>query len=394
MQEIHGTAMHYPWGTTDAIPAILGIPADGRPYAEYWLGAHPSAPSRVEDVPLDELLEADPSLLGSAREAYDGRMPFMIKLLSARHALSLQAHPPAEQAEVGYRREEAAGISLDDPRRSYKDPSAKPELLVALSEFEVLIGFRKVQHTVALFESLGVLGPLESVIGPLSHRAGRAALEEVFLDVLSVSGDRRELINHLLVSAVAHAGDPGHVGRFARLIIELDEHFPADPGILAACLMNHLTLLPGQAVAVAPGTMHAYVRGTGVEVLANSDNVIRGGLTNKHIAEDELVGVVDFDELDPLVVDGVEESPGVWAYPSGCREFAVWRLESGLDHATPVPADGALRIALVTAGDAVMTSGATAMPLEHGQAVLLSASASGVTISGDAQVFVAAPGVR
>lgn len=394
MQEIHGTAMHYPWGTTDAIPAILGIPSDGRPYAEYWLGAHPSAPSLVDDVPLDELLDADPSLLGRARDAFGGRMPFMIKLLSARYALSLQAHPPAEQAEEGYRREVAAGIPLDDPKRSYKDPAAKPELLVALSEFDVLIGFRKVQHTIALFESLGVLEVLESVIGPLSHRAGRAALEEVFLDVLSVSGDRRELINHLLVAAVAHADDKGQVGRFARLIIELDEHFPADPGILAACLMNHLTLSAGQAVAVAPGTMHAYVHGTGVEVLANSDNVIRGGLTNKHIAEDELVGVVDFGEHDPVVQDGVEEAPGVWAYPSNFPEFAVWRLECGPGRTTPVPADGVLRIALVTAGDAVMTRGDTALFLEHGQAVLLPAAASDVTLTGDAQVFVAAPGVR
>lgn len=394
MQEIHGTAMHYPWGTTDAIPAILGIPADGRPYAEYWLGAHPSAPSRVDDVPLDELLDADPSMLGKAGEVFGGRMPFMIKLLSARHALSLQAHPPAELAEEGFLREDAAGIALDDPKRSYKDRAAKPEVLVALSEFDVLIGFRKVQHTVALFESLGVLKALEQVIGPLSHRSGRAAMEEVFLDVLSISGDRRELVNHLLVAAVAHADDHGDVGRFARLIIELDEHFPANPGILAACLMNHLTLRPGQSVAVPPGTMHAYVHGTGVEVLANSDNVIRGGLTNKHIAEDELVGVVDFGELDPVVHDGVEVSPGVWTYPSDCPEFAVWRLECRRDRATPVPAGSVLRIALVTSGEAAMSDGAATLALEHGQAVLLPPSASEVTIAGDAQVFVAAPGVH
>lgn len=394
MQEIHGTAMHYPWGTTDAIPAILGIPADGRPFAEYWLGAHPLAPSQLDSgVRLDALLASEPALLGRAADSFGPRLPFMMKLLSARHALSLQAHPSRERAVEGYEREEAAGIPLDDPLRSYPDASSKPEILVALSEFHLLVGFRNAQATADLFTALGVFEDAESVIGPLVFRRGTVATEEVFLDVLTLDGDRLEIVNRLLVGAVEHADDPGAVGDFARLIIELDAHFPADPGIMAACLMNHVVLAPGEAVFIPPGTMHADINGTGVEVLANSDNVIRGGLTTKHIAVEELVTVVDFGELTPDVLHGEEVAPGVWAYRPGCPEFAVWRIESTDARPADLPAHGSVRIALVTRGEAVLDDGGAPMRLEHGQAVFLPAGSPPVRLSGDAQVFVSAPGV-
>ncbi|HOA88316.1 MAG TPA: mannose-6-phosphate isomerase, class I [Propioniciclava tarda] len=394
MQEIHGTALHYPWGTTDAIPAILGIPADGRPYAEYWLGAHPSAPATADGVRLDELIASDPSLLGEAAGAFDFRMPFLIKLLSARHALSLQAHPPTEKAIEGYAREDAVGLALDDPLRCYKDQSGKPEILVALSEFALLMGFRNPQRTWDLFTELGVGDVVDPVIGPLVFRRGSAATEEVFLDVLSLVDDRAEILNRVLVAAVAHADAPGELGEFARLVIELDSHFPADPGIMAACLMNQVRLAPGQAVVIPPGTMHAHLFGTGVEVQASSDNVLRGGLTQKHIAVDELVRLVDFDELTPVIHDGVEDAPGVHRYDTGFAEFAVWRLESQPQRVASVPADGRLRIALVTRGRAKLSDGVRDLELEHGQAVLIPANNPTVSVTGDAQVFVGAPGVR
>lgn len=394
MHEIHGTAMHYPWGTSDAIPAILGIPADGRPFAEYWLGAHPLAPSQLDSgARLDALLASDPSLLGPAAESFGPRLPFMMKLLSARHALSLQAHPSREKAAEGFAREEAAGIPLNDPLRSYPDASGKPEILVALSEFHLLVGFRNAQATADLFDGLGVFEDAESVLGPLVFRRGTVATEEVFLDVLSLDGDRLEVVNRLLVRAVGHANDPGELGDFARLIIELDAAFPGNPGIMAACLMNHVVLAPGEAVFIPPGTMHADISGTGVEVLANSDNVIRGGLTNKHIAVEELVTVVDFGELTPEVLLGEEVAPGVWSYRPGCPEFAVWRIESSDGRTTTLPGHGSVRIALVTRGEALMHDGSAGLALEHGQAVFLPAGSPQVQISGDAQVFVSAPGV-
>ena len=171
--------MHYPWGTTDAIPALLGLPADGQPYAEYWLGAHPLGPASVGGEPLPGLISANPSVLGAATRARFGDgLPFLMKILSARHALSIQAHPSREQAEEGYAREQLAGVAMDAPERTYKDAWPKPEILIALDEFHTLFGFREPQATARLFVALGVAGQLSSVIGPLTARKGPAALAD------------------------------------------------------------------------------------------------------------------------------------------------------------------------------------------------------------------------
>ncbi len=395
MLEIHGTVMHYPWGTTDAIPEILGIPTDGRPHAEYWLGAHALAPSSVANRHLDALVAADPTVIGDTCVATFGhQLPFLMKLLSARHALSIQAHPNRTQAEDGYRRENAAGLAIDDPTRSYKDPWPKPEIIIALSEFRMLLGFRDPLETYALFEGLGVAELLAPIIGPLAHRHGSAGTEEVFLDVLCIGDDRAELVNQLLAAAVRQAGEPDGVGEFARLIVELDEHFPGSPGILAACMMNLVTLQPGQAAFIPTGTLHAHLCGTGVEVMANSDNVVRGGLTPKHIAVEELVSVVDFGVLTPQILPGQETSPGIWSYPTGSPEFEVWRIESSGDRDTALPAHGAVRIALVTQGVAQLSDADGGLEAEHGQAVFVPATNAPLTVRGDAEVFMVAPGVR
>lgn len=395
MLEIHGTVMHYPWGTTDAIPEILGIPTDGRPHAEYWLGAHALAPSSVENRYLDAMVAADPAVVGDlCVKTFGQQLPFLMKLLSAQHALSIQAHPNRMQAEDGYHREEEAGVALDDPTRTYKDPWPKPEILVALSEFRLLLGFRDPLETHALFSALGVGEVLAPVIGPLAHRRGSAGTEEVFLDVLCIDDGRVELVNQLLAAAVHHVEDPDEVGEFARLIVELDEHFPGNPGILAACMMNLVTLRPREAAFIPTGTLHAHLSGTGVEIMANSDNVVRGGLTPKNIAVEELVSVVDFGAISPQALPGVEESPGVWAYDTGSPEFEVWRIESSADRVTRLPAHEAVRIALVTEGVARLSDADGEFEAERGQAVFVPATNSPVTVVGDAEVFLVAPGVR
>lgn len=395
MQEIHGTVMHYPWGTPDMIPAILGVMGDGQPFAEYWLGGHPLAPSMMGGIPLNQAVLEDPSLLGDRyHQTYSGKLPYLVKLLSARHALSIQAHPSAEHAALGYAREMAAGIPLNDPHRVYKDESAKPELLIALTDFEMLMGFRKTHETVALFEGLGVMSELSSIVGPLETRRGEAGIAEVFLDVLSLADDRLDLVNVLLVAAVAHAHDQGPVGELARLVIELDEHFPGDPGILAACLLNRVVLKPGQAVFVPANTMHAHIHGTGVEVMANSDNVIRGGLTKKHIAVEDLVSVVDFSDMTPHVMEGDPAGVGVRAFKVPCPEFSVWRVDSVPVTSRRLPGHGSPRIALVTKGEAQIVDNMTRLDLEHGQAVFIPASNTPVDVVGDAEIFVVAPGAR
>lgn len=394
MQSLHGTVQHYAWGTTDAIPALLGVPADGRPVAEYWLGAHPLSPSTVEGGTLDALIHEHPELIGEpSRKTFGDQVPYLLKVLSARHALSLQVHPSRDQAREGYARENEAGIALDAPERTYRDDWPKPEILIALDEFHTLSGFRDPKRTAALFEQLGVADDLASVIGPLTERKGSAALAEVFLDVLSLHGERAKLSELVCAAAMRHKDADGELGEFARTVLELDEVFPADPGILAALLMNRVVLQPGEAIFVPAGHMHAHLRGTGIEVMANSDNVIRGGLTNKHVDVGELVKVVDFASGDPEITHPEQVADGVERYVTPCREFAVWRITGG-GTAVTLPGTGSARVLLVVSGDGELASGEQRLHLGKGGAAFLTATDDAATLTGDAVAFVAAPGLR
>lgn len=396
MQLLRGTFQHYAWGTTDAIPELLGEPADGRPFAEYWLGAHPLAPSVVGGKPLDALIAEHPEVIGKASQsAFGDRLPYLVKVLSARHALSLQAHPSREQAEDGFERENAAGLAPDSPERTYRDDWPKPELLVALEEFHGLAGFRDPLRTAALFGGLGVAEELASVIGPLTERKGSAALAEVFLDVLSLEGKRARLSELVCAAAMQKQHSPGELGEFARTVLELDEVFPTDPGILAALLMNRVTLRPGDALYVPAGQMHAYLRGTGVEVMANSDNVIRGGLTSKHVDVGELIKVVDFEPSVPKAIHPSSVRAGVQKYKTPCREFDVWRIapRAGLDPIR-LPGRRSARILLVVDGEVEVAVGSEQLGLSRGQAAFLPATDPVATISGDAVTFLTASGLR
>ena len=395
MQLLHGTVQHYAWGTTDAIPDLLGVPADGRPFAEYWLGAHPLSPSELGGVSLDAVVREHPEVIGQpSRNGFGDQLPYLMKVLSARHALSLQVHPSRDQAQEGFARENEAGLALDAPERTYRDNWPKPELLIALEEFHTLSGFRDPRRTAALFDGLGVAEELASVIGPLTERKGPAALAEVFLDVLSLDGERAKLSELVCAAAMRHKDDDDDLGDFARTVLELDEVFPTDPGILAALLMNRVVLQPGEAVFVPAGHMHAHLRGTGIEVMANSDNVIRGGLTPKHVDVSELIKVVDFSSGDPEVTRPERIADGVDRYPTPCPEFDVWRVSPSGDAAVSLPGAGSARILLVTAGSAELTAGGESLHLSRGESAFLAAADLTATLSGDALGFVAASGLR
>jgi mannose-6-phosphate isomerase len=395
MQSLRGTFQHYAWGTTDAIPEFLGLPADGRPVAEYWLGAHALAPSLVAGEPLDALVAEHPEVVGDAsRAAFGDQLPFLVKVLSARHALSLQVHPSRDQAREGYAKENIAGLATDAPERTYRDDWPKPEIMISLSGFESLAGFRDPRRTAALFGGLGVADELASVIGPLTERKGSAALAEVFLDILSLDGERAALSELVCAAAVKKKDEPGELGEFARTVLELDEVFPTDPGILAALLMNRVTLSAGEALYVPAGQMHAHLHGTGVEVMANSDNVIRGGLTSKHVDVGELVKVVDFEPSAPQAIHPIAVSEGVQKYPTPCEEFDVWRIapRAGLDPIR-LPGEGSARILLVIEGEAELTNGADQLRLHRGDAAFLPATDPTASISGDAVAFLTASGL-
>ncbi|MDU5026115.1 MAG: mannose-6-phosphate isomerase, class I, partial [Cutibacterium avidum] len=295
MKRLTGTVRTYSWGSYDAIPDILGREADGQPWAEYWLGAHETSPSTLDGAPLTEYLDAHPEELGErSRDAFGSRLPFLLKILSARRPLSLQAHPDARMARNGFVRENQAGVDVTDSQRTFVDDWPKPEILVAMSDFEGLCGFRDPHETRQLFDGLDIRIPVDPVLGSLTERSGPAALAETFLDCLAGDDLRRQIVTEVVSGAVNHVGEDTPLGKFARTAVELDEYFPGDPSILAALMLNRIHLRPGEALAVPPGLMHSYLSGTGIEIMADSNNVVRGGLTDKHIDVDSLIEIVDF----------------------------------------------------------------------------------------------------
>lgn len=392
MFSIGGVAQSYAWGSTDAIPAILGREPDGRPLAEFWYGAHPLGDSPVGDGTrtLSATVAADRSILGEATADYfDGRLPYLVKFLSAGSPLSLQAHPTRAQAELGYARESLQGIPVDAPDRSFRDDWPKPETIIALTPFEGLLGFRDPIRSAELFEGLGVDGAIASVIGPLRLRDATPALQEVFLDVLSL-GERRHLVDEVLAAAVRHLDEPGELGIFAKTAVELDEHFPGDPSILAALLLNRFSLEPGESVCLDPGVMHAYLRGTAIEVMGNSDNVLRGGLTRKHIDVDALLQVVRFEPEEVRILTSYG-ADGLYQYPTTAHEFEVWLIQPVGEFAVEVPRADAGRI-VVSAKGSFRLEGDTELDVPQGGAAFIPAGEQ-VHARGQGMLFAIAPGI-
>ncbi len=391
MERLSGTVRNYAWGSADTIPGLLGIEPDGTPQAEYWLGAYESASSTLADgTALSEHLAERPEELGEAcRRTFGDRLPFLLKILSAAEPLSLQAHPDCRDACDGFDREQAAGTAPED--RTFVDDWPRPETLVALSEVEALCGFRDPRQTRALLDGLRVRASLDEVFGPLTERAGSAGLAEVFLDCLSGDGQRRELVGEVVSAAVNHLDDPGGLGLFSRTAIELDEHHPGDPSILAALLLNRVHLSPGQGLRVPPGTMHTYLRGTGIELAANSNNTVRGGLTAKHIDVDSLVRIVDFGSGPAQVVEPIADGPIV-EYPTERPECRLWALHLRPGDARMLPATDHPRILLVLGGHLVGSSSAGTEETVRGQSLWIPAGEQ-VQVQGNCDGYLASCGL-
>jgi mannose-6-phosphate isomerase len=394
MRRLAGVVQPYAWGSTDFIPELLGEEPTGEPQAELWLGAHSSAPSTVDGTRLDELIREDPEgTVGSVSVSRFGPLlPYLMKVLSAAEPLSLQAHPSRAQAEAGFAAEEEAGVALDAPERTFRDDWPKPEMLCCLVETEILCGFRAPDETYALFERLGV-GSALTLVEPL-RGGGAEELEQVFRAILRLGDRATELVAAVEAGAAAlvAAGEgDDHVYPFVQTARDLGRRYPDDPGVLAALLMNRVTLRPYEGTFLAAGNLHAYLKGSGIEIMANSDNVLRGGLTSKHIDVDQLLEVLDFTPGFPGLVEVVEEPPGVFCYRTPAPEFALWRLEPR-SAALSVPKHAAGRVVLVTGGAAELTVGTEQLALARGQSAFLPAGED-VQLTGHATVFVAAPGV-
>ncbi|RKT57473.1 mannose-6-phosphate isomerase, class I [Saccharothrix australiensis] len=390
MELLHNAVRAYAWGSRTAIAELLGkeVPAP-HPEAELWMGAHPGDPSRVVrpdgSRSLLELLAEDPAGQLGARcaERWGGRLPFLLKVLAAEEPLSLQAHPSARQAALGFAAEEAAGVPVDSPVRNYKDPSAKPELICALTEFHALAGFRDPHRTVALLRSLEApdFAPYTELLAEQPDANGLRALFTTLITLPQTALDA--LLPQVLDACVLHVKERGEFDLECRTALELGEAYPGDAGVLAALLLNRLVLKPGEAIHLPAGNLHAYLHGTGVEILANSDNVLRCGLTPKHVDVPELMRVLDFTCGDMPVQTGVNTAPGLWTYPTPSPEFELSRLELPPGGEAVVDHDGP-QILLVTEGRAVLSDAAGgSLAVDRGRSVWLPASDPAVVITAD-----------
>ncbi|RZT58065.1 mannose-6-phosphate isomerase type 1 [Microcella alkaliphila] len=314
---IANTPRDYAWGSTTAIAELLGTAPSGGPEAEYWLGDHPASPAVVVDRPAvgRTLAEVTASLPG-------GRLPFLMKVLAAAEPLSLQAHPTPAQAVEGFTRENQEGIALDDPRRSYKDDRHKPELIYALSDpFIALSGFRPVVDTRS--ELAAIDDPC--VLDLLDRLGGDGALADTVAWMLSGAPEIDRLVSALTNRAgVAHPDDPHGTWATVR---RLAAHYPGDPGIAISTLMNTVVLRPGEALYLPAGNLHSYQEGLGIEVMAASDNVIRGGLTPKHVDVAELLSVLDARPLPAPRLEPHVTQPGFSVFRPDVPDFALTVVE-------------------------------------------------------------------
>ncbi|MYS14346.1 mannose-6-phosphate isomerase, class I [Streptomyces sp. SID4982] len=344
MDRLDNTVRPYAWGSPTAIPRLLGTEPTGEPQAEMWMGAHPGAPSRTTRGTLVEVIDADPEreLGADAVAKFGPRLPFLLKILAAAAPLSLQVHPDLAQAQQGYAEEERRGIPVDAPDRNYKDANHKPELICALTEFDGLCGFRAPAEAADLLDGLGV-GSLKPYADLLRAHPEDAALREVLTAILTA--DAEDMAGTVTEATAACARLGGPYTPYA----DMAHHYPGDPGVIAAMLLNHVRLQPGEALFLGAGIPHAYLDGLGVEIMANSDNVLRCGLTPKHVDVPELLRVVRFEASDPGVLRPEASSDGEEVYETPIDEFRLSRYvlpgETARDLTLPTP-----QILLCTAG--------------------------------------------
>jgi mannose-6-phosphate isomerase len=334
--------MAYAWGSRDSLANLQGRKPTQQPEAELWMGAHPHASSLLEPLPnedgteagepvsLEDAIAAEPQrFLGDpSLAAFGARLPFLLKVIAAADPLSLQVHPDNAQAKLGYEIEDADGIDRSAPNRSYRDPYAKPEMIVALTRFEALQGFRPANEAIPLLEGLAV----EPIAGLVEELRAGLLVGEAFLRLVEWPADQRaDLVRHVLAGArAARVIEPLH--SVYGWVESLATRYPTDPGVLAPALLNYAALEPGHALLVSPGQIHAYLYGTGVEILGASDNVIRGGLTPKHVSVAELRSVLDVESRVPTIATSVSEGGAEEFWRAPFQEFELsWLLATSTE---------------------------------------------------------------
>ena len=323
------TIQEYPWGTRNAISKLLGVPnEDRRPQAELWMGAHPKAPSKAltdsGEIPLSNLVELDPgAILGeSILTRFGPALPFLFKVLSAEHALSIQAHPNRRSAEGGFDREDRLGIPIDAPHRNYRDINHKPEIICALTPFWAMTSFRPPDAIIGYLSCISHKA-LKTITSELERRRDSEGIRILFEGLMKL--DESERVG--VTEAAVNESSSGTGDREAwDWVTRLADLFPGDIGILSPLFLNLIKLEPGQALYLDAGELHAYLQGTGIELMANSDNVLRGGLTSKHVDVPELLKNLTFRYGAPPLIEGSSTDGIETVYSTKSKEFLLSRI--------------------------------------------------------------------
>ncbi|RJQ78764.1 MAG: mannose-6-phosphate isomerase, class I [Desulfobacteraceae bacterium] len=399
MLKLQNTIQPYAWGSYRAIAELLGQsgPAD-HPQAELWMGAHAKAPSKVwfqgRWQGLDGLIRQDPlPFLGEAVvDRFGPQLPFLFKVLAVDKPLSVQAHPSKAMAIEGFARENAQGIALSAPHRNYRDDHHKPECVCALTSFQALCGFRSPRETISLLEPVW---PPDRRAELEILKSGMAThdLRAFFIHLMRMDTNRRAD----LISRVVFAADPfKHQNDAYRWLIHLNDAYPNDMGVLSPVLLHLIELEPGQALFLPAGRLHAYLHGLAIEIMANSDNVLRGGLTPKHIDVDELLGVLDFEARPLQVITPQVVSPREKVYPSHAEEFRLSSIQVQPAHAHAVNSHDTIpEILLCIEGSAqfIWTGSSKGLEIKKGESVFVPAAVTDYEIHGKAILYKATVGV-
>ena len=388
---LRNPVQEYAWGSTSFIPQLVGDPSSGdTPQAELWMGAHPKAPSELlwdgRWQSLLELIRKNPeAILGKATaEKFSNQLPFLFKVLAASKPLSLQAHPDRVKAREGYARENKSGIPPDAPHRNYRDENHKPELFCALTDFWALKGFRKAEE---IFLSLDRIGTT-SLKHELQTQTKDEGLRRLFHSLITMDRQTQQQTVNEVIACVE--GQPGTDPVF-EWVVKLHQAFPGDIGILLAVFLNQVRLEPGEAMFIMPGELHAYLDGAGVELMANSDNVLRGGLTAKYVDVNDLLGVIDFTYRKPEILRPIRNGPLESIYRTPAEEFLLSEIicREGLFFLSP--RSRSVEVIICVKGHARITDLGTgeAFSLNKGTVILIPAAVKQYRVEGTAKIYKA-----
>ena len=389
---LNNSIQEYAWGSITDIPKLLGIGNPNRtPVAELWMGAHPKAPSLVikDDglQKLSDLIDMYPeSILGAETvEHFGPALPFLFKVLASEKALALQVHPNKEQAEKGFERENVRGIGLNAPHRNYLDRNHKPEMICALEPFWCLAGFRRIDRIVDELESLR-LTTIEKEIDLFTRSQSTPELKLLFDSIMLMVDERKRLF----VKEVVERAADSNADRY-KWIVELNHQYPGDIGVVAPLFLNLFHLRAGQAVYLGAGLVHAYLRGFGIELMSNSDNVLRGGLSVRHIDIPEFVKILQYNEssVDPITPIEVEKGTDVYMTPTSDFCLSRIRLKKGLHYVSSQRR--AVEILICIDGAAVLHYGdlPDEIVIHKGDSFLIPATAPAYELEGEGMLFKA-----